>query len=50
MIRWIEEGRLKPLVGRAFPLQDAADAHRFLEANTLGGQGSLAGKVVILVD
>lgn len=50
MIRWIEEGRLKPMVGRAFPLEDAAEAHRFLEANTLGGAGSLSGKVVILVD
>lgn len=50
MIRWIEEGQLKPLVGRAFPLDDAADAQRLLEANTLGKAGTLAGKVVILVD
>ncbi len=48
--RWIEEGQLKPLVGRTFPLQDAADAHRFLEANTLGGAGTLTGKVVLSVD
>lgn len=50
MVRWIEDGRLKPLVGRAFPLDDAADAERFLEANTIGKAGDLAGKVVILVD
>ena len=50
MVRWIEEGCLKPLVGRAFPLEAAADAHRFLEANTLGGAGSLTGKVVLSVD
>lgn len=50
MIRWIEEGQLRPLVGRSFPLDAAADAQRFLEANTLGKAGSLSGKVVILVD
>jgi len=48
--QWIGEGRLKPLVGRTFPLQDAAEAHQFLEDNTLGGAGSLAGKVVLTVD
>ncbi|WP_165249087.1 NADPH:quinone reductase [Paludisphaera soli] len=50
MVRWIEEGRLKALVGHEFALEDAAEAHRFLESNTLGGAGSLAGKVVLLVD
>jgi NADPH:quinone reductase len=50
MNRWIEEGRLKPLVGRTFPLEAAADAHRFLEANTLQGAGTLTGKVVLTVD
>ncbi|APW63929.1 NADPH:quinone reductase [Paludisphaera borealis] len=50
MNRWIEEGRLKPLVGRAFPLEAAAEAHRFLEANTLHAAGSLTGKVVLTVD
>ncbi len=47
MIRWVEEGRLKTVIGRSFPLAAAADAHRFLEENTLKGAGSLAGKVVI---
>ncbi len=50
MNHWIEEGRLKPLVGRAFPLRDAAEAHQFLEDNTLGGAGTLTGKVVLTVD
>ena len=34
----IEEGQLKPLVGRIFPLAAAADAERFLEENTLQGR------------
>jgi NADPH2:quinone reductase len=47
MIRWVEEGRLKPMVGRTFPLSAAAEAERFLEENSLKGAGSLTGKVVI---
>ncbi len=50
MIRWVEEGLLKPTVGRSFPLVAAAEAEKFLEANTLGGAGTLSGKVVIAVD
>jgi NADPH2:quinone reductase len=50
MIRWIEEGLLKPIVGRVFPLGAAAAAQRFLEENTLKGAGSLAGKVVITIE
>jgi NADPH:quinone reductase len=49
MIRWIEEGQLKAIVGRSFPLAAAVDAHRFLEENTLKGAGSLIGKVVLSV-
>jgi NADPH:quinone reductase len=49
MIRWIEEGQLKAIVGRTFPLSAAVDAHRFLEENTLKGAGSLIGKVVLAV-
>jgi len=47
MNRWVDAGKLKPQVGRTFPLTDAAQSHRFLEENTLHGAGSLAGKVVI---
>jgi NADPH2:quinone reductase len=50
MIRWIEEGLLKPLVGRAFPLAAAVEAERFLEDKCLKGTGSLAGKVVITIE
>ncbi len=50
IIHWIEEGQLKPLVGRTFPLSAAADAQRFLEDNTLKGAGSLTGKVVLTLD
>jgi NADPH:quinone reductase len=49
MIRWVEQGKLKPLVGRTFALEEAMEAEKFLEANTLGGAGSLIGKVVISV-
>jgi NADPH2:quinone reductase len=45
--RWAVEGKLRPLVGRVFPLAEAAEAERFLEANTIGGAGTLSGKVVI---
>ncbi|MFO0891067.1 MAG: NADPH:quinone reductase [Isosphaeraceae bacterium] len=50
IIRWVEEGQLKPLVGRSFPLDAAVEAEKFLEANTLGGAGSLTGKVVLTVE
>jgi NADPH:quinone reductase-like Zn-dependent oxidoreductase len=50
IIRCIEEGLLKPLVGRTFPLAAAVEAVKFLEANTVGGAGSLSGKVVINLD
>jgi NADPH2:quinone reductase len=50
MIRWIEEGQLRPIVGRTFPLAAAVEAEKFLEAKALGGAGALAGNVVISVD
>jgi NADPH2:quinone reductase len=50
IVRWIELGVLKPLVGRVFPLSNAADAERFLEDNALQGAGTLAGKVVITIE
>jgi NADPH2:quinone reductase len=46
--RWLSEGKLKPPVGKVFKLSDAAAAHRFLEENTLGGAGTLIGKVVLV--
>jgi NADPH2:quinone reductase len=50
MIRWVDEGLLKPIIGRVFPLSAAAEAERFLDENTLKGAGALSGKVVIGVD
>jgi NADPH2:quinone reductase len=50
MVRWIEEGVLKPLVGRAFPLSAAVEAVRFLEDRTMKGAGNLPGKVVITIE
>ena len=45
--RWAEQGKLKPLIGKVFPLAEAVEAERFLEQNTLAGAGTLSGKVVI---
>jgi NADPH2:quinone reductase len=45
--RWLSEGKLKPLIGRTFPLAEAAAAHRLLEENTLNKAGTLVGKIVL---
>jgi NADPH2:quinone reductase len=50
MVRWIEEGLLKSIVGREFPLLSAVDAVKFLEAKTIHGVGTLNGKVVITIE
>jgi NADPH2:quinone reductase len=50
MVRWIEEGVLKPIVGRTFPLSAAKEAVQFLEENSLKGAGALIGKVVITIE
>jgi NADPH2:quinone reductase len=47
---WAAAGKLKPIVGRVFPLAEAAEAERLLEQNTLAGAGTLSGKVVIKVE
>lgn len=39
----LQSGALKPVVGRVFPLEEVADAHRFMEAN------GHVGKVVLSV-
>jgi len=41
---FIEDGRIKPLIDRTFPLAKAADAHRLMESNTH------IGKIVLIVD
>ena len=50
MSRWVEAGKLKTLIGESFPLDRAADAHRFLEESTTRGTGRLSGKVIIRID
>jgi NADPH2:quinone reductase len=45
--RWLAQGKLKPPVGKVFPLTEAAAAHRFLQENTLQGAGTLVGKVLL---
>ncbi|MFT3879260.1 MAG: NADPH:quinone reductase [Gemmatales bacterium] len=47
--RWLAAGKLKPVIGKTYPLAETAEAQRFLEANTMHGAGTLVGKVVIHV-
>lgn len=42
-----ENGNWRPNISKTFPLAEAADAHRLQEDNTLGGKGTLAGKIVL---
>ena len=48
--RWLTEGKLKVTIGRVFPMSQAAEAHRFQEANTLNKAGTLTGKIVVKPD
>lgn len=45
---WLASGKLRSHIGAAFPLSKAAEAHKFLEENTLKGAGTLSGKVILL--
>lgn len=45
--RWFTDGKLKPLIGRVFPLAEAAAAHALQESNTVGKSGTLTGKILI---
>jgi NADPH2:quinone reductase len=47
MNRWLGDKKLKVLIGRTFPLSEAAAAHRLQEENTLGKAGTLMGKIVL---
>src|ERR1051326_2649575 len=44
--RWLAEKKLQPLIGKVFPLTEAAAAHRLQEENTLHKAGTLTGKIV----
>jgi NADPH2:quinone reductase len=48
IVRWLAAKQLHPLIGRTFPLREAATAHRFLEENTLHQAGTLSGKVLLI--
>ncbi len=41
---WIEEGKIKSVIDRVYPLSQTADAHRYYEA------GHAKGKVIIAID
>ncbi|MDX2035462.1 MAG: NADPH:quinone reductase [Isosphaeraceae bacterium] len=47
IVRLLADGSVRPHIGRVFPLEQAADAQRLLEENTLGFAGTLSGKVVV---
>jgi len=46
--RWLAEGKVRAMIGREFPLAEAAAAHKLQEENTLGKAGTLSGKIVVL--
>ncbi len=50
MAKWVEAGKLKALIGKTFPLNEAAQAHKFLEDCSIRGTSQVVGKVVIEID
>ncbi len=44
---WLEQGKIKARIDRTMPLSETAEAHRVQEASTVGGEKSLAGKIVL---
>ncbi|MBL8852232.1 MAG: NADPH:quinone reductase [Planctomycetaceae bacterium] len=46
--RWFASGKWRPIVGQTFPLDEAAAAHKLQEDNTIGKQGTLTGKIVVV--
>jgi NADPH2:quinone reductase len=49
MNSWFATGKMRALVGKVFPLSEAAAAHRLQEENTLHKAGTLTGKIVVEV-
>lgn len=47
---WLASGDYRPPIDRVFKLDQAAEAHRLQEDNTLGGAGTLSGKIVVAID
>jgi NADPH:quinone reductase len=48
MNRWMRDRKLKPLIGKRFPLSETVAAHQLQEDNTVRKAGTLTGKIVIL--
>jgi NADPH2:quinone reductase len=47
--RQLAAGKLRPLIDRVLPLDQAAAAHQLQEENTIGKKGTLTGKIVLRV-
>lgn len=47
---WIKTGKLHAQIDRILPLEQAAQAHRLQESNTIGKTGVLQGKLVLRID
>lgn len=45
--QFLSSGLVRPRIDRVLPLSQAAEAHRLQEASTLGGDGTLQGKIVL---
>jgi NADPH:quinone reductase len=45
----LADGAFRPVIGATLPLSQSADAHRLQESNTIGGAGTLTGKIVLTV-
>lgn len=46
--RWLAAKKVQVVIGRTFPLREAAAAHRLQEENTLHKAGTLSGKIVLV--
>jgi len=46
---WLAAGKIKANIDRVLTLDDAAEAHRLQEQNTIGKAGTLTGKIVLKV-
>jgi NADPH:quinone reductase len=48
MNTWMASEALRAVIGKSFPLSEAAAAHRLQEDNTVGKKGTLIGKIVVV--